>query len=417
MQVKLNNVIAKPFHPIFRPFFENEIDELALKGGRGSTKSSAHALLIIFGMMKDYHQYGLITNAVCLRKVGLSLSRSVYNQIKWAIDKLECSDDWYCTKSPLECIYKPSGQKVLFSGCDDPIKLKSIKFDKGYCKYIWFEEVDQYKDMAEIRNVIQTLARGGKNIIMYSFNPPPSMNNWCNFEFDKHLNYRLTHSSTYLDVPRHWLDETFYRIAEQLKRDNPKAYDNEYMGIVGGLGGEIFTNVINFPVNDEDILNYDKLRNGLDWGYEDPTAFIQLHYDHKEIILLNEIYETHLHLDSLYEMIKNIINYGDLIRADSASPGNISELKSKGLYIIGAEKPKNSINRGIKFLQGLRHIKIDRKRCPKAYWEFSTYEKEKDKFGEFRKEYPDKNNHIIDGVRYSLSDIINHSGWKVPRVS
>lgn len=414
MTIKLNDKVAKPFHKVFKPFFENEIDELVLKGGRGSTKSSVAALLIVWGIMQDYHLHGEITNAVCLRKVGLSLAKSVYNNIKWAIEILGVSSDWHCLKSPLECTYKPSGQKILFSGCDDPLKIKSIKFDKGYCKYSWFEELDQFKDMAEVRNVLQSLARGGKNLIVYSFNPPPSINNWCNFEFTKILNYRLTHSSTYLDVPFSWLGDSFIRIAEQLKADNLQAYNNEYMGMIGGLGGEIFTNVINFPMEAQEITVYDKTHNGLDFGYEDPTAFSRVHLDNKELVFLDEIYENHLHIDPLYNRLVNKINFGDYIYADSAQPGNISELRHKGLNIYGAKKPKGSIERGIKYLQSLRSIKIDRKRCPKAYWEFTTYEKERDKFGEFKKEYPDKNNHLIDATRYALSDIINVSGWKIP---
>ena len=414
MQVKLNDVVAPPFHTVFRPFFENDIVELVLKGGRGSTKSSVAALLIVWGIMRDYHQYGLITNAVCLRKIGLSLSKSVYNNIIWAIDKLGVAEDWYCIKSPLECTYKPSGQKILFSGCDDPLKLKSLKFAKGYNKYTWIEETDQFKDMKEIRNLLQSLARGGNSIIIYSFNPPPSINNWCNFEFTKILNYRFTHESTYLDVPAEWLGDTFIKLAEQLKEDNLQAYNNEYMGVIGGLGGEIFTNVINYPIEDEEISVYDKLYHGLDFGYEDPTAFAKVHYDNKELVFINEIYENHLFIDPLYNKISNIIDYGNLIYGDSAQPGNIAELRNKGLYILGAKKPAGSIERGIKFLQSLKSIKIDRKRCPKAYWEFSTYEKERDRFGEFKKEYPDKNNHLIDATRYSLSEIINESGWKFP---
>lgn len=414
MAVVLNDVVAKSFQHLFKPVFGNEIDEIVLKGGRGSTKSSFASISIVTGMMMDYHNYGLITNAVCLQKVAGYLKRTVYNNILWAIDILDVKDEWYCTKSPLQCTYIPSGQQILFSGCDDPRKIKGIKFDNGYCKYAWFEEVDQFKDMAEVRNVMQTVARGGKNLIFFCFNPPPSVNNWANFEFSKEEKYRIIHHSTYLDVPKEWLGTTFLRTAEQLKVDNEKAYRNEYLGENVGFGSEVFTNVINFPIPDDDIWKYDKHRNGLDFGYEDPTALANLHYDNKEIVFLNEIYEHHLNIDPLYEMIMKIIPYNELIIGDSASAGNISELKQKGLYIVGAKKPANSVRRGIKFLQSLKTIKIDRKRCPKAYWEFSTYEKDKDKFGEWSSNYPDRNNHLIDATRYALSDIINVQGWKIP---
>lgn len=417
MQIKLNDVIATPFHSLFKPIFESEVDEIVLKGGRGSSKSSVIPLCIVFGMMKDYHEQGLLTNAVCLRKIGKGLARSVYNNIIWAIDMLSVSDDWYCTKSPMQCIYKPSGQKIVFSGCDDPKKIKSIKFDKGYCKYSWLEELDEFRDMSEVRNVNQSLARGGKNIIFYSFNPPPSINNWCNFEFTKDLSYRLVHHSTYLDIPGEWLGESFIRIAEQLKEDNYKAYENEYLGKIVGQGGEIFTNVTNYSIDDEDLYLYDKIRNGIDFGFTDPLAFVRVHYDNNEMIVLDEIYQTHLKLDPMFELLKSKMDYGELIRGDSRHRSEIEELKQMGLNIIGAKKPSGSIDRGIKYLQRLDSIKIDRKRCPNTFWEFSTYEKEKDAQGNYRADYPDKNNHSIDACRYALSDLINIKGWKVPKVS
>lgn len=416
-QVKLNDHIADIFHPLFKPMFTNEIDELVLKGGRNSTKSSFSSLSIVFGMMMDYHKNNEITHALCLRKVGKDLRRSVYNQIIWAIDKLGVSDDWHCTKSPLECTYKPSGQQIIFSGCDDPLKLKGIKFSKGFCKYIWFEEVNQFEGMEEVRNVIQSSARGGNNLIIYSFNPSPSRNNWCNFELTQRKKRRIIHHSTYLDALK-FLTPLIIRLAEDLKENNYKMYENEYLGKTVGLGGEIFNNIVEITLSDDDIWTFDKVRNGLDFGSSDPSAFTRLDYisNKSEITFLDEIYTPMILIKPLYDKIINKIDINDLIRADSREKTTIAELKHLGLNIIAASKPPDSVRHGIKWLQGIRRIKIDRKRCPKTYWEFSTYERERDKIGEFIDDFPDKNNHLIDATRYALSDIINISGWKLPNV-
>jgi PBSX family phage terminase large subunit len=414
MEINLNNIIADPFYNLLKPIFENEVDEIVCKGGRGSTKSSFIAILIVVSIMRDYHELGQLTNAVVLRKTANTLRTSVYENIVWAIDILGVSDDWHCTVSPLKAVYKLSGQEVIFKGCDESTKLKSLKFSKGYCKYIWFEEVNEFNKMKEIRSILQSLARGGKNLIFYSFNPPPSINNWANFEFSKEKSYRIIHHSSYLDINPQWLGDSFIRIAEDLKTENLKAYENEYLGKLVGLGGEIFTNIVNISLSDDEILNYDKIYHGLDFGYEDPTSFQRLHFDNRELVFLAEIYESRLHLEPLKNKINSIIDYQDLILADSASPGNISELASMGLHIKGAEKPKGSVDRGVKFLQSLKSIKIDRKRTPKTYWEFTTYEKEIDKMGNYVEKYPDKNNHTIDATRYALSKIINMQGWKFP---
>ena len=82
-------------------------------------------------MMKDPE-----ANAVVLRKISNTLKDSVFNQCMWAIDKLGVGAYWQINKSPLELTYLPFGNKILFRGSDDPQKLKSTKFTKGYCKNI-----------------------------------------------------------------------------------------------------------------------------------------------------------------------------------------------------------------------------------------------------------------------------------------
>jgi PBSX family phage terminase large subunit len=107
-------------------------------------------------MMKDP-----MANTVVLRKVKDTLKDSVFEQLQWAIDALKVGNYWDAKHSPLELTYKPTGQKIIFRGADKPKKIKSIKFSKGYCKFIWYEELDEFSGMAEIRNINQSLMRGG----------------------------------------------------------------------------------------------------------------------------------------------------------------------------------------------------------------------------------------------------------------
>ena len=100
-------------------------------------------------------------NALVLRKVGNTLKDSVYNQVLWAIDQLGLNAYFKATKNPLEIIYKHTGQKIYFRGADDPLKIKSIKPDKGYIGITWFEELDQFSGEEEIRNILQSTNRGG----------------------------------------------------------------------------------------------------------------------------------------------------------------------------------------------------------------------------------------------------------------
>ena len=104
---------------------------LILNGIGTRTKSSFVGIEVVDTLMsnKDCH-------AVVLRKVGQTLKNSVYAQIEWCIEKLGVSDKFTFKKSPLEIIYNPTGQRILFLGVDDPQKVKSIKYKGGLWKLI-----------------------------------------------------------------------------------------------------------------------------------------------------------------------------------------------------------------------------------------------------------------------------------------
>ena len=213
-------------------------------------------------------QNGKRTNAVVLRKVANTLYDSVYNQLLWGIHKLGVEQYWKVSKSPMEMVYLPTGQKIIFRGADDPLKLKSTKFKIGYCKYIWYEEASEFFGMEEIRNINQTFMRGGSEyIVFYSYNPPKSVNNWVNAEALEKRPDKLLHTSTYLTVPKEWLGEQFFLEAEHLKKTNELAYRNEYLGEATGTGGAIFTNLELRSITNEEKKHFDNI-----YEMDDETA-------------------------------------------------------------------------------------------------------------------------------------------------
>lgn len=346
-------------------------------------------------------------NAVVLRKISNTLKDSVFNQILWAIDKLGVNQYWQITKSPLELTYLPYGNRILFRGSDDPQKLKSTKFIKGYCKYIWYEEVSEFFGMEEIRNINQTLMRGGdKFTIFYSYNPPKNVNNWVNAEALISRPDKLLHKSNYLSVPKEWLGEPFFLEAEHLKEVNELAYRNEYLGEATGTGGAVFDNLNIREITDDEIKRFDKIYDGLDFGYAvDPACYVQVHFDktRKKLYIFSEVYSAGLSNERLWEKIIDKKISRATITADSAEPKSIDKLNSLGkIYVKGAKKGPDSVEYGIRWLQDLEEIIIDNKRCPNCAREFGLYEYERDKYGEFKSKYPDINNHSIDAVRYAI---------------
>jgi phage terminase large subunit len=403
-EVSLINVIAPSFYDVHWDIYDGLHTHYWLSGGRGSTKSSFISVEMVLGIMDDPN-----ANAMVLRKVKDTLRDSVYEQLVWAIDSLGVTHEWDIPEAKLVLTYKPTGQKILFRGADKPKKIKSAKVKKGYFKFIWFEELDEFSGMEEVRMINQSLMRGGEEFrVFYSYNPPQSANNWVNAEKKLTRPDRLIHHSNYLSVPREWLGNIFITEAEHLKTTKPKAYEHEYLGNVTGTGGEIFDNVECRPITDDEIKDFYNVKRGLDFGYAiDPLSYNVVHYDRKKkrLYVYHELYKVGLSNYSAYhDYIKHENKNNEMVLGDSAEPKSLHELRQYGLKVRGVKKGPDSVEYGIKFLQSLEAIIIDDTRCPETAREFLTYELDKDANGNFKASFPDRNNHTIDAVRYALND-------------
>ena len=165
-QIKLTEVIAPSFYDLHRDVAAEKHTYYKLDGGRGSTKSSFVGTEIILGMMRDA-QAGKLTNAVAFRRYKENLHDSVFEQLLWGINKLGVANLWKETVSPLRLTYIPTGQVILFRGADKVKKAKSIKVSKGYIKYLWFEELDEFENPEKIRSVQQSVVRGGEQFTVF----------------------------------------------------------------------------------------------------------------------------------------------------------------------------------------------------------------------------------------------------------
>ena len=413
MEVSLKDLIAPQFYSIHWDILEGKHTHYKLYGGRGSTKSSFVSIEIIYGMMQDPN-----ANAACFRKVKDTLAESVFEQLLWAIDALEVSHLWKVTLSPLRLTYKPTGQRIVFRGCDDPNKSKSIKVRKGYFKYIWYEERAEFPGDEDERKINQSLMRGGdKYVVFYTWNPPKSLNSWVNQDVLEEREDTLCNHSTYLTVPREWLGEQFFIEAEELRKRKILAYRHEYLGEAIGNGGKVFDNIIIRKITDEEIAMFDKIRKGLDFGFAaDPLAYERMHLNKKQrrLYIFGEVYQTNLRSSKAVEYIKILNPENKIITADSEEPRSIDTFNELGLRVVGAKKGPGSVDHGIAYLSDdLDEIIIDPVRCPNAAREFNSYELEKDKNGNFKGGYPDKDNHSIDAVRYGLEGDITMKKAKI----
>ena len=410
--VNLTDIIAPAFYPVHWDILDGKHTYYDLYGGRGSTKSSFISVEIVLGMMQDAKD-GVVSNAVVFRKVGNTLRESVFEQIAWAIDALGANDLWASSVSPMQYAYKPTGQKIIFRGLDKAKKTKSIKTSRGYFKYLWFEELDEFAGIEEIRTVQQSVLRGGSKFVVFkSFNPPISRSNWANVYVNEPREDSYRHKSDYTTVPEDWIGEQFIADAEHLKATNPRAYKHEYMGNPVGLGMNIFDMLDVRPITDEEISRMERIYQGQDWGwYPDPKAFIRAAYIHntETIYLLDEMGGCKIRNSKMAEDIKEK-GYDDYeIRCGADEQESIVDFRDAGLPARQANVGPGSVKYTFEWLQ-CRTIVIDPARTPRAYKEIIEYEHEVDSNGEVIADYPDRNNHWIDALRYATSPLSMRRG-------
>lgn len=415
MNFKSNELFPPNFNAVFKSAINHEFTEYTLSGGRGSTKSSFISLLLIILLLQDKDY-----NALILRKVSNTLRDSVYNQIKWACEKLGIDHLFNFTLAPLQATYKPTGQIIYFRGADDPLKIKSIKTTRGYIALLWFEELAEF-NANDINTIKLSSMRGGSTYYnFYSYNPPSSARSWVNKEFRKPRKDRLYHESTYLTVNPAWLGEAFLFEAEEMRKSNPRAYENIFLGKPTGSGSNVFENVEVRKITDEEINGFDWLYFGVDWGYyPDPFRFVACSYSVKtgELFIFNELSLLKHSNAQAYDKLKNFLednglDYNIRIVADSAEKKSIADFREYGLNCRGAIKGPGSRDASFKWLQGLKKIIIDPERCPFAADEFSLFEFDIDKrTGEILEGYSQlQPDHSIDAVRYALEEVWTKRG-------
>lgn len=409
---KLNEIIAPAFYDVFWDVLDGKHTYYDLYGGRGSTKSSFVGTMIPFQMMQDAEN-GDFTNAVIFRKVGTTLRESVYEQIAWGIDALGANDLWNSSLSPMQYTYKPTGQKIIFRGLDKAKKTKSIKIKRGYFKYLWFEELDEFAGIEEIRTVQQSVLRGGSQFIVYkTFNPPISRSNWANVYVSEPRVDSYRHKSDYRSVPTEWLGQQFIDDAEHLKKTNPRAYEHEYLGLPVGLGTNIFDLLEIRTITDEEIQKYQSIYQGQDWGwYPDPKAFIRLAYvpNKEKVVLLDELGGCRIRNAAMADEIKKK-QYDDyVIYCGVDEEESIVDFRDAGLPARRAIVTPGSRKYTFEWLQ-CRTLVIDPERTPRAYKEIINYEHEVDSNGEVIADYPDGNDHWIDSIRYATSPLSMRRG-------
>ena len=410
-EIRLSELLGPAWQTVARDVFDHGHTHYSFSGGRGSLKSSTVSLLVplLLAIHPEAH-------ALVLRKVGNTLRDSVFGQYLWAVGALGMADLWTAKVTPLELVYRPTGQRILFRGADDPLKLKSIKAPFGYIAVTHFEELDQFSGRAEVRNILQSTMRGGAVFWNFeTYNPPVTRDSWVNRDALEERPDRLRHHSTYLEAPEEWLGPQFIAEAEHVRQTDERAWRHDYLGEATGTGGEVFDNLEIRAISDSEIASFDRILMGIDWGwYPDPFHWQKVHWDpaRRTLYLIDEYRANRQGNAETWRALREQkgVRECDLITADSAEQKSIQDYRAYGSLCRGAVKGPDSRRYSFKWLQGLRAIVIDPARCPNAAREFSRYEYERTREGEILNSYPDGDDHSIDAVRYATERVWRRKG-------
>ena len=380
-----------------------------VKGSRASKKSKTTALWHIYNLMK-YPE----ANLLVVRKTFRTLKDSCYKELKWAVKRLRVEHLWDFTLSPLEAVYRPTGQRIYFRGLDDPLKVTSIAVEVGCLCWMWVEEA--YEIMKEDDfNILDESIRGETpeglfKQITLTFNP------WNERHWIKKRFFDVEPDPDILAITTNylcneWLDAADLKVFENMKKNNLRRYAVAGLGGWGIVDGLVYENWTERAFTLEEIKHC-KTAAGLDFGYtNDPTAFFIgfIDIEGKKLYVWDEIYEKRMSNKEIYDVISEAGYSKEHITADSAEPKSIDELKGYGLRIKGAEKGKDSIQNGIQWIQDLEII--IHPRCVNFLTEISNYTWDKDKFDNKMNKPIDEFNHLMDAMRYSLEKYIKRNKW------
>ena len=407
IKINLPQIVGKGY----KSFWNFKGRYKVVKGSRASKKSKTTALWIIYNMMKYKN-----ANTLVVRKVFRTLKDSCYSDLRWAINRFQVQDYWEFKESPLEITYKPTGQKILFRGFDDPLKITSISVSVGSLCWCWIEEAYELTDETAF-NMLDESIRGiveeplFKQIII-SFNPW-NERHWLKSRFFDKVDDNILALTTNYQC-NEWLDDADKKLFEDMKKNNPRRYQVAGLGNWGIVDGLVYENWQELEFDWREILNKRQKAKavfGLDFGYtNDPAAFFCgiLDQEQKEIYVFDEIYQKGMQNTAVYNNIEKLGFKKEIIVADSAEPKSIDHLKGLGLYRIKASKKgKDSINAGIQFIQDFK-IFIH-PRCVNFLTEISNYAWDKDKFGKAVNKPIDDFNHLMDAMRYALEDYMRNN--------
>jgi phage terminase large subunit len=382
---------SRVFNQTFRPYLKSRQRYELLYGGAGSGKSYFIAQRILVRAMQEKGHKTLV-----VRKVARTNRHSTFALIKSIMQQWKIMPLFKVNKSDMEITCR-NGNQIIFTGLDDVEKLKSI----AGITDIWVEEASEItqEDFTQL-----DLRLRGKSAypmqITLSFNPISALSWIKAYFFDSPKENSAILKTTYKD--NEFLDEEYKQVIEDLKNQDATYYQIYALGEWGVLGNLVFTNYVfeDIPYKEED---FDAVYQGLDFGFNHPSAFIKVGFKDDELYVFDELYEKGLTNAELIDEVAKYTNKKKMIIADSAEPARIKEFRQAGFNCQASVKGKGSVKDGIDWLKRKKiHIS---KQCPNLLAEMQQYSYKEDKDGNVQDEPVEFKDDAIAALRYAIEPV------------
>lgn len=394
------NIVVKE-NPAYIPYLKKPQFLQVFFGGSSSGKSYFLTDKIVLDTLEG-------CNWLCCRNVANTIKRSVFNEVTKSITNMGVGKYFAINRTDMTITCKLNEKQILFCGLDDAEKVKSITPQNGVLERIFIEEATEIKREAylQLKKRLRGKSDKSKHILM-AFNPILK-SHWIYQEFfggwqdDKNYyedDKKLILKTTYKD--NIFLTDEDRALLED--ETDPYFYNVYTLGNWGVLGHVIFKNWHVEDLSDR-IPAFDNIYYGCDFGYSaDPNALIKLHIDHKKrkIYIFDEWYQAGMSDDELVRVCKKFVGNG-FLACDSAEPKTIDYLVQNGVWAYSVKKGADSINRGIRWLQGYEII-VD-VRCQNFKNEIEQYHWQETKDGIAIAKPVDERNHLIDALRYACEN-------------
>ena len=358
-------------------------------GGRGSGKSHFFAELLV-----EEHVSNQSQRSVCIREVQKSIKMSAKLLIENKIEQLGVGEYFEVQDSIIKS--RKGGGMMIFQGMQNHTA-DSIKSLEGFDR-AWIEEAQSvsHRSLELIRPTIRKpnselwfswnpyLNTDPIDVLLRGENPPPDS---------------TIVQVNYMDNP--WLTDVLRAEMEYDRGRDLDKYEHVWLGgYVKNTEARVFKN---WRVEDFETPKDAIHRLGADWGFSvDPTCAVRCHIVGRKLYVDYEAYRVGCDITDTPELFMTIPEAEKwAMTADSARPETISHLRKNGFpRILPAVKGARSLEEGVEWLKSFEIIVHPR--CRHTIEELTSYSYKTDPLtGSVLPVLQDKDNHVIDALRYA----------------